>query len=196
MLLRTAQHSLPLHLLSSCKTRNPVLQNIVPSLRLSSTLAPSYHALTYSETGTPSKVVSFSESLIGPLPATTVHASRGKLEDFIKSQYDAGNTGEYTWPVLKKIASTNQMIWSSGLAFDDSLIEVQPLISSINTADLNTISGTYPVKPSFDTEFDHDYSVPGSEFVGIITTSNSSNPNLQPGSLVLPRTVGLGENLR
>ena len=88
------------------------------------------------------------------------------------------------------------MIWSSGLAFDDSLIEVQPLISSINTADLNTISGTYPVKPSFDTEFDHDYSVPGSEFVGIITTSNSSNPNLQPGSLVLPRTVGLGENLR
>ncbi|GMH95659.1 hypothetical protein TrVE_jg13891 [Triparma verrucosa] len=173
---------------STNHSQSRVLQNH----RFSSTLAPSYHALTYSSTGSPSSVINFEESLPAPLPPTKHHASRGTLKSFIKSQYEAGNTGDYSWSVLNKYAETNEMVWSSGLAFDDSEIEVQPLASAVNTADLNTISGTYPIKPSFMSDSNHSYSIPGSEFVGLITSSNSSNSDLQPGSLVLPRTVGLG----
>jgi len=44
-------------------------------------------------------------------------------------------------------------------------VVVEPLISSVNTADLNTIEGTYPIKPGF-VEGIKEHSVPGSEFVG------------------------------
>jgi len=76
---------------------------------------------------------------------------------------------------------------------DTALVTVEPLISSVNTADINTIQGTYPIKPTFTTDPEtHTRCTPGSEFVGIVKESASSQEGLQPGRLVLPRTVGLG----
>ncbi|GMH69782.1 hypothetical protein TrRE_jg8177, partial [Triparma retinervis] len=68
-------------------------------------------------------------------------------------------------------------------------VVVAPLISSVNTADLNTIEGTYPIKPGF-VEGPDKHSVPGSEFVGQVVSSES--PLFNPGDLVIPNTVGLG----
>lgn len=66
------------------------------------------------------------------------------------------------------------------------------LASPVNPADINTIQGTYPIKPK---QFP---AVPGNEGVGVVVHSevdnnNSSSGNsLQVGDWVIPSITGIG----
>jgi len=64
------------------------------------------------------------------------------------------------------------------------------LASPVNPADINTVQGTYPVKPS---KFP---SVPGNEGVGVVIKTSSSSSSkkgvLKEGDWVIPRLPGYG----
>lgn len=59
------------------------------------------------------------------------------------------------------------------------------LAAPVNPADINTIQGVYPVKPSLP-------SVPGNEGVGRVESIGEGVKKLNAGDLVLPREVGWG----
>lgn len=66
---------------------------------------------------------------------------------------------------------------------------VKMLASPVNPADINTIQGTYAIKPK------QLPAVPGNEGVGIVVHSelnSASSANLQVGDWVIPATPGLG----
>ena len=80
---------------------------------------------------------------------------------------------------------------------NEPYVQVAPLLTSLNTADLNTISGTYPVKPSFMSGDRSSpgyvpYSIPGSEFVGIVRAVSGPRGELKVGDLVIPNETALG----
>lgn len=70
-------------------------------------------------------------------------------------------------------------------------IVVKMLASSVNPADINTVQGTYPMKPT------KLPAVPGNEGVGMVIKtcsvagSTNSNP-ITEGDWVIPRTPGIG----
>ncbi|XP_014279129.1 enoyl-[acyl-carrier-protein] reductase, mitochondrial [Halyomorpha halys] len=67
---------------------------------------------------------------------------------------------------------------------DDEVL-VQMLVASINPADINTIQGTYPVKPELP-------GVPGHEGVGKIVEIGKNVKNLTVGDMVIPNVENFG----
>lgn len=68
----------------------------------------------------------------------------------------------------------------------DRLIRVRMLAAPINHADLGTIAGRYPMKPSFPN------AVPGNEGVGIVEEADLKCQSLAPGDYVIPAVQCLG----
>ncbi|XP_034478013.1 enoyl-[acyl-carrier-protein] reductase, mitochondrial [Drosophila innubila] len=67
----------------------------------------------------------------------------------------------------------------------DQQVLVKILAAPINPADINTIQGKYPVKPTFP-------AVGGNEFVGQVVCVGDKVKDLQPGSHVVPLATGMG----
>uniref|UniRef100_A0A0A9WK09 Enoyl-[acyl-carrier-protein] reductase, mitochondrial n=1 Tax=Lygus hesperus TaxID=30085 RepID=A0A0A9WK09_LYGHE len=66
---------------------------------------------------------------------------------------------------------------------DEVLVEM--LVASINPADINTIQGTYPIKPKLP-------GVPGHEGVGKVVEVGPNASGVQLGDLVIPNTENFG----
>lgn len=62
---------------------------------------------------------------------------------------------------------------------------VQTIAAPINPADINTIQGKYPVKPTLP-------AVGGNEFVADVVRVGENIQNLKPGDRVVPSTTGIG----
>ena len=164
---------------------------------------PTFHRVSYAGTGNPVDVIKFEER--GETPNANTAPASLLVTDLLSrvQQYEkkygslcrtwVGSRSKNPDPTVfyNDPGDASRKLYDS--VTDVALVSVHPLISSVNTADINTIQGTYPVKPTFITDPEtHESCTPGSEFVGVVKESNSSQEGLQPGCLVLPRTVGLG----
>lgn len=67
----------------------------------------------------------------------------------------------------------------------DNEVLVQMLVASINPADINTIQGTYPIKPKLP-------GVPGHEGVGKVVEVGPNASGVKPGDLVIPNVENFG----
>lgn len=64
-------------------------------------------------------------------------------------------------------------------------VSVKWLLAPVNPADINTLQGKYPSKPSLP-------AVPGNEGVGEVIATGSNVQNLCVGDRVVPNTLNLG----
>ena len=72
---------------------------------------------------------------------------------------------------------------------------LRALAAPINPADVNTVQGTYGVKPTYSSLIgtSEPSSVPGNEGVfEVVTTSGSDSSGLKPGDWVIPARTGFG----
>ncbi len=145
-----------------------------------------YRALVHESVGNPESVLSvtmeappnvplYAPSLPPGSPsATTVSDGRNDTSTSLSNILK---------PILEGMQGPESYMYKPNSNYTDEIV-VAPLLTAINTADVNTIQGVYPVKPSFPS------AVPGSEFVGQVV--HSTLPSFEVGSLVIPTTTGLG----